>query len=170
MYYGRIKSDEWYAGIDFEITVSIAKLFGCHLPPALAGVRVIGPVGRVVKPPKPDTPEGVIAIREYLLFEATMYLAIAIRYATEKVTSEEHATKYLHNMVCYLETIEILFPDFALLPNHHNALHLPEFLLRFGPANCWWMYPFERVIGRLQCLNENTHIGTSTASVKCLDY
>ena len=65
-------------------------------------------------------------------------------------------------MRAYLESLRDLFPEMKLRPNHHIALYLGEFLLRFGPVHGWWMFPFERLIGLLQKVNTNKKIGKST--------
>ncbi|KAJ7202405.1 hypothetical protein GGX14DRAFT_370407 [Mycena pura] len=39
------------------------------------------------------------------------------------------------------------------------AFHIYDFLLLFGPIISWWTFPFERVIGFLQKINTNDHIG-----------
>ncbi|KAJ3874296.1 hypothetical protein F5051DRAFT_336049 [Lentinula edodes] len=43
--------------------------------------------------------------------------------------------------------------------NVHVAFHLYDFLLLFGPVLSWWCFPFERLIGTLQKINTNNHIG-----------
>ncbi|KAJ7193740.1 hypothetical protein GGX14DRAFT_378717 [Mycena pura] len=44
-------------------------------------------------------------------------------------------------------------------PNVHIAFHIYDFLVLFGPVISWWCFPFERVIGFLQKINTNDHIG-----------
>ncbi|KAK0493798.1 hypothetical protein EDD18DRAFT_1077960 [Armillaria luteobubalina] len=44
-------------------------------------------------------------------------------------------------------------------PNVHAAFHLYNFLLSFGPVISWWCFPFECLIGSLQKINTNYHIG-----------
>ncbi|TDL24062.1 hypothetical protein BD410DRAFT_696923, partial [Rickenella mellea] len=70
-----------------------------------------------------------------------------------------HAAKYTEYMHSYLKSMLQLFPGLKLRPNHHNALHIGEFLLRFGPMHGWWMYPFERFIGILQNIRTNNKMG-----------
>jgi hypothetical protein len=89
-----------------------------------------------------------------------MLLAVAIRWGTSHKTSTTHAEQYMTNMHAYLTSLLELFPDMALRPNHHAALHLGPLLLRFGPTRGWWMFPFERVIGLLQKINTNNKMGT----------
>jgi hypothetical protein len=82
-------------------------------------------------------------------------LATAIRWGTSHETEEEHVDVYMRNMRAYLKSLRDPFPAMKLLPNHHNALYLGELLLRFGPVQGWWMFPFERLIGLLQKVNTN---------------
>ncbi|KAJ7615265.1 hypothetical protein DFH06DRAFT_1008694 [Mycena polygramma] len=39
------------------------------------------------------------------------------------------------------------------------AFHIYDFLILFGPVISWWTFPFERVIGFLERINTNSHIG-----------
>ncbi|PBK71789.1 hypothetical protein ARMSODRAFT_973363 [Armillaria solidipes] len=56
-------------------------------------------------------------------------------------------------------------------PNVHTAFHLYEFVISFGPIMGWWCFPFERLIGSLQKINTNDHVGECPQHVwefKCL--
>ncbi|KAH9912870.1 uncharacterized protein B0H18DRAFT_960738 [Fomitopsis serialis] len=55
--------------------------------------------------------------------------------------------------------IDFELPVYLMKHCHHNAMHIPEFLMHFGPMPGWWMFPFERVIGLLQQVNTNGKIG-----------
>ncbi|KAJ6484909.1 hypothetical protein C8R45DRAFT_829718 [Mycena sanguinolenta] len=41
----------------------------------------------------------------------------------------------------------------------HAAFHIYDFILLFGPVVDWWCFPFERLIGTLQKINTNDHVG-----------
>ncbi|KIJ89362.1 hypothetical protein K443DRAFT_118066, partial [Laccaria amethystina LaAM-08-1] len=69
-----------------------------------------------------------------------------------------HANEYRKHMMAYLKMLRELCPNMDLHPVHHNALHIPEFLLRFGPMHGWWMFLFERLIGILQKIKINFKI------------
>ncbi|KZT01428.1 uncharacterized protein LAESUDRAFT_636372, partial [Laetiporus sulphureus 93-53] len=69
------------------------------------------------------------------------------------------STIYKTHMNSYLSSILRLRPERSLRPNHHNALHLGDFLLCFGPVHGWWMFPFERIIGILQQTATNGKLG-----------
>ncbi|KZT04242.1 uncharacterized protein LAESUDRAFT_658222 [Laetiporus sulphureus 93-53] len=133
---GKLKADHWKAMIEFELPVSMLKRW-CRSTTPLR--------------PRDD------ARRE--LAHSTMLLACAIRQATSYRTSQEHQRIYTAHMRGYLSSILRLRPERSLRPNHHNALHLGDFLLRFGPVYGWWMFPFERIIGILQQTVTNGKLG-----------
>jgi hypothetical protein len=86
-------------------------------------------------------------------------LLLAIVIASSHTTSQICADLYLQHMQSYIMGVKELFPDHAFWPNHHMALHLPEYLLRYGPVHGWWTFSFERIIGMLQCIPTNAKIG-----------
>ncbi|KAL0061857.1 hypothetical protein AAF712_011299 [Marasmius tenuissimus] len=49
--------------------------------------------------------------------------------------------------------------EHALRPNIHTAGHIYDFLICYGPIMNWWCFPFERLVGTLQKINTNDHIG-----------
>ncbi len=93
------------------------------------------------------------------LFHCTMLLAIAMRYATSHVITKVHVDQYKKYMVEYLKALREIDPLSNLHPNHHEALHIPDFLEYFGPMHGWWMFVYERMIGLLQNMNTNYKIG-----------
>ncbi|KAG0707171.1 hypothetical protein DFH29DRAFT_797095 [Suillus ampliporus] len=76
-----------------------------------------------------------------------------------KHRSQRQKLQYTTYMKAYLKCIQAIFPHHSWCPNHHAALHIPEFLLRYGPMHSWWMFLFERIIGALQKTNTNYKIG-----------
>ena len=136
--HGKLKADQWRTCIEFDLPVSLVRMWG-------------------------DTNHGsnsdALQIRRQKIVESTMHLSVAIRWAVSHRTSELHANQYRRHMMAYLETLRELCPTMDLHPVHHNALHIPEFLLRFGPMHGWWMFPFERLIGILQKIKINFKIG-----------
>jgi len=128
---GKLKADQWRSCIEFDIPVSLVKLWS--------------------QTPSDD--------RRHKLLDSTMLLATTLRWATSHRTSSKHAAEYMKSIRLYLTSLRELFPDVNLLTNHHNALFIGDMLLRFGPVHGWWMFPFERVIGLLQHVNTNDKIG-----------
>ena len=132
---GKLKADQWKAAMEFELTVSLMKHW--HVP--LSQQNNLSPSAQ----------------RRHALAHNTIILASAIRVGTSYRTSEQHRIKYTNYMHTYLADLLKLNPGMTLRPNHHGALHLGDFLLRFGPTHGWWMFPFERVIGILQQVSTN---------------
>lgn len=134
---GKLKADQWKAAIDFELPVFLMKYW------YTSDMVDLGSIDRA----------------KHDLALNTMYLACAIRQGVTYQTSERHVQAYAAYMLTYLKDLRRIRPDLSLLPSHHNAMHIPAFLLRFGPMPGWWMFPFERVIGLLQKVKTNGKIG-----------
>lgn len=107
----------------------------------------------------PDGTRDALSQCQLDLLEMTLHLVSAIIIATSEITSQQHASKYLEHMTAYFNAIKRVFPEFRFHPNHHMALHLSEYLKRFGPVQAWWTFPFERLIGMLQRATTNGRIG-----------
>ena len=135
--HGKLKADQWQSLMEFDIPVSLAQMW-------------------VLSKKKRSQDEGS---HKHKMFTCTMFLACAICWVTSHKTSSLHVERYTHFMYEYLKTLLELLPDLKLRPNHHNAFHLGEFLLLFGPIHGWWAYAFERVVGVLQNFNTNYKIG-----------
>jgi len=138
---GKLKADQWRTCIEFDIPVSLVKLW--------SGLRSDGSNGV----------DEQINRRRLKILESTMLLATALRWATSHRTSAKHAKEYMKYMCAYLASLRDLFPNTDLRTSHHTALFIGEMLLRFGPIHGWWMFPFERIIGLLQQFNTNCKMG-----------
>ena len=135
--HGKLKADQWRSAIEFDIPAAIAQIWQSN--------------GRDMETEKLQ--------RRKKLIDATFLLATAISWATSYITSVTHAVQYMTCMTAYLNVLKELYPNLAWRPNHHAALHIGHFLLLFGPMHGWWMFPFERLIGRLQKININCKRG-----------
>ncbi|KAM6490440.1 hypothetical protein JOM56_014113 [Amanita muscaria] len=93
------------------------------------------------------------------LLDTTFSLLLAITTACSHVTSSTHADNYREYMKEYIEGLKELFPDLDLLPNHHMAQHLHEYIIQYGPVHSWWTFPFERLIGIIQRIPNNGKYG-----------
>lgn len=134
---GKLKAAEWRAVIEFELPVFLMK-YWYAADTANLNAR--------------DKARHDLAI-------VTMRLACALRMMTSCRTSQRHKDASAMHMRAYLEGILRQRPDLPLLPSHHYAMHIPDFLPRFGPVPGWWMFPFERVIGKLQQIHTNGKLG-----------
>ncbi|KAE9390902.1 hypothetical protein BT96DRAFT_945785 [Gymnopus androsaceus JB14] len=99
------------------------------------------------------------------LFQATI-LACRRSMTVSRASAYQ---KYISDWVNGLQT---------LFPHTHKAGHIYDFLLLFGPVKSWWCFPFKRLIGALQKINMNDHVGgvleatiiwtiTRTANIHC---
>ncbi|KAJ3575942.1 hypothetical protein NP233_g765 [Leucocoprinus birnbaumii] len=127
--HGKLKADEWRACIEFDLPVSLLKMW--------PGVGVPGVDDRLA------------------IVHSTFLLSVAIKFATSPTITQQTIQHYSTTMLAYIKSIRKIRPAVDLRPIHHNALHLSEFLERFGPMRGWWMFPIERLIGSLQKLNIN---------------
>ncbi len=93
------------------------------------------------------------------LLDNFMELITAIKLASLCDTNESSISLYHKHLAKYLHSLPKLFPDVALVPNHHQALHLSKFLKDFGPAHSQSAWPFESVIGNIQDTPSNWHLG-----------
>jgi hypothetical protein len=138
---GKLKADQLRTSMEFDIPVSLVKLW--------SGIKSDGSNGV----------DEMINRRRLKILESTMLLATALQWATSYQTSEMHSEGYMKDIRAYLANLRILFPSTDLRTCHHTALFIGEMLLRFGPIHGWWMFPFERVIGLLQQFNTNSKMG-----------
>ncbi|KAJ7488572.1 hypothetical protein B0H11DRAFT_1720508, partial [Mycena galericulata] len=100
------------------------------------------------------------------LLDLTMDLVSAVILASSRVTSRANSEQCLAFLLSYRTKLKNLFPQYRCHPNHHMALHIPEFLLLFGPVHGWWTFPFERMIGKLQRVPTNYKPGEIKAMCK----
>ena len=89
----------------------------------------------------------------------TMCLISVVIIASKHFVSPLHSSGYLKQMSRYLSNLQTIHPSANFCPYHHLSLHLPYFFHLFGPSRCFWTYPFERLIGRIQRLLSNHKIG-----------
>jgi hypothetical protein len=133
--YGKLKADQWHILGTTFLPVSLVRLWS------------------VVEAGNPHSE------RCHQILDMMMSLLSAVAIACSRVTSLNHAHLYLTNMYSYLNSLKILFSDYSLHSNHHIALHLPDYLLLYGPVYSWWTFPFERLIGILQHISTNYKLG-----------
>ncbi|KAJ8514537.1 hypothetical protein ONZ45_g7942 [Pleurotus djamor] len=89
------------------------------------------------------------------VLQLTSHLVSAVNIAMSRETSEEHATRYYDHMLAYLKQVHEVLPTYKFHPNHHQAVHIAEYIRFYGPVHGWWTFPFERVIGQLQRISTN---------------
>ena len=100
-----------------------------------------------------------IADRQLKVLSHTMSLVSAVRLLFQTSTSKDLAERYLENITKYVRDLQTIHPEATFVPNHHMAFHIYDFLRLYGPAYSWWTFPFERLIGQLQCIKTNNRSG-----------
>ncbi|KAJ7073090.1 hypothetical protein C8F01DRAFT_1362285 [Mycena amicta] len=91
-----------------------------------------------------------------------MALFTAVILVLRHTMTPAHAYEYRTLLKKWVDGLPSVHPhtrSHAMRPNIHIAFHIHDFLLLFGPVISWWCFPFERVIGFLQKINTNDHIG-----------
>ncbi|KAI0324440.1 hypothetical protein GY45DRAFT_1262843 [Cubamyces sp. BRFM 1775] len=97
--------------------------------------------------------------RKLQMLENFMDLTTAVVLAGMWSISEAHIKlfeTYLHK---YLVGLKELYKETNIVPNHHLALHLPDFMRLFGPVHSWRSFVFERFNYVLQHMNTNLTFG-----------
>jgi hypothetical protein len=132
--YSKLKADKWRSCFEFDIPVSLLWI---------------------------ETWRNASQMDEYRakLVHSTLVLAIVICWATSHHVSAKHIEQYKKNMKDYLKMLKELRPSQHFCPNHVNALLVSKYLHLYGPVQGWWMFPFKRVIGDLQCSSMNNKLG-----------
>ncbi|KIJ48287.1 hypothetical protein M422DRAFT_248093 [Sphaerobolus stellatus SS14] len=135
--HGKLKADEWRTMITVYLPITLGRLWGSK-----------------------GTYE---QFKPY--YNNTMMMVCAVVLATSKEISHEHVKRVLHYLQEYLTGLKELFTDLDFRDNHHVVLHIPEILISLGPMHSWWMFPFVRLIGRLQRISTNWMIGQMEVTV-----
>jgi hypothetical protein len=73
-----------------------------------------------------------------------MDLVSAVELGCMFIISPRQDSLYDFYMMRYLENFKELYKTLSLVPSHHIALHLGEFLSSFGPVHTWRAFVFER--------------------------
>ena len=95
----------------------------------------------------------------------TMDLVCAVSIACLHTMTLDWRNAYLWYLKSWSLGMKDLHPSGNHTINGHMAFHIYDFLRLFGPARSWWCFPFERLIGHLQCLTHNHKHGKLEASM-----
>ncbi len=99
--------------------------------------------------------------RRVEMLENFMDLITAVVIAGLLETSSLFIDLYKKYMSRYLTRMKELYKEATVKPNHHFALHLPDFMELFAPVHSWRSFAFERFNYMLQMLNTNLTFGKS---------
>ena len=104
----------------------------------------------------------------WAVLDHTMSLFQAVTLACRQAMSIDRADTYRTYLKYYVDHLRNLFPHtirHQRRSNLHVAFHIYDFLL-FGPVMSWWCFSLERLIGSLQKVNTNCHIGGMSLTYK----
>jgi hypothetical protein len=140
---GTIKADEWRTLSTVYLPIALTILWGDDN-------------GHAPTNNNPDSSFLLAALDHTMaLFQATI---LACRYTV----TPSRALAFRECLDSWVKDLRFLFPhtrSSTSRPNIHAAGHIYDFLLLFGPVISWWCFPFERLIGAIQKINTNDHIG-----------
>ncbi|KAF9521984.1 hypothetical protein CPB83DRAFT_751682, partial [Crepidotus variabilis] len=118
-----------------------------------------------------ETAAGMLKADEWCTM-STIYLPIALISLWGDNNQHAHSDAsyfqedaYLEQLKCWVSSLTHLHPGINHRVNGHMAFHIYEFLRLFGPVRSWWCFPFERLIGHLQCLPHNHKHGQIEATM-----
>ena len=87
------------------------------------------------------------------ILDHTMDLVSVVYVSCARTMTLECAT------ASYVGSLRHIHSTSNVRPNHHASFHVYDYLVLFGPVHSWWTFPFERLIGILQCLPTNHKFG-----------
>ncbi|CAK5272843.1 unnamed protein product [Mycena citricolor] len=134
---GTIKAAEWRILATIYLPIALVILWGDH-DPSEQSTRMLQ------------------------MLDHTMALFSAVILVSRYTMTPLRASKYRSLLKQWVDGLPTNHPhtqSHAMRPNVHMAFHIYDFLILFGPIISWWTFPFERVIGFLQKINTNDHIG-----------
>jgi hypothetical protein len=88
-----------------------------------------------------------------------LYLTILIYVVVSRTSSQQAMDLYVSSVLKYLRLTLVLYPHHSLTINHHSSLHIPFYVDLHGPCHSHWAFPTERLIGRMQKIRLNNHMG-----------
>jgi hypothetical protein len=95
----------------------------------------------------------------------TMDLVCATSIACLRTMTVDQMDAYLGYLKSWVSGLKDLHPSSSHVINGHMAFHIYDFLQLFGPARSWWCFPFEWLIGHLQCITHNHKHGELEATM-----
>ncbi|KAF6755596.1 hypothetical protein DFP72DRAFT_811306, partial [Ephemerocybe angulata] len=128
---GKLSADQWRSFCTVHLVISLIRLWG-NLPK--------------------DS-------RWYQMLTNFLDLVTAVEIAGMLVTSPEHISAYTTSMTRYLINMKALYKEAVVVPNHHFALHIPDYLRLWGPGPQNRGFGFERFNYKLQQIRTNKRFG-----------
>lgn len=132
---GTLKADHWRV------------LFAIHLPLALISLWGTG---------SPIISSDAGTMKSVL--KTSMHLTCASIVMTRNNLSANRLDLFQRSLAAHIEGLKDNFPGF-MLPSHHLAFHIYDFMGSFANVREWWNFSFENLIGKLQRIPINHKIG-----------
>ncbi|KAJ2921440.1 hypothetical protein H1R20_g15653, partial [Candolleomyces eurysporus] len=130
--HGKLSADQWRVFCGIHLTVTLIRLWG--------------------RQPQDS--------RWYQMLVNFLDLVKAVEIGSMLVTSKDHIDEYETLMTRYLVTMKSLYKEARVVPNHHLALHTPDFLKYWGPSPETRGFGWERYNHTLQQINTNRRFVT----------
>jgi hypothetical protein len=131
--HGKLSADQWRTLCTIHLPITLIRLWT-----------------------RPDA-----SIKKTKMLTNFLSLVTAVNCGTSRQLTEKRIAAYDHYIFKYVHGLLDIFEGITLTPNQHYALHLGDFLRRFGPTHSYWAFPFERYIGLLRDIHTNQKPSTS---------
>lgn len=133
--HGKLSADEWRTFCCVHLVVTLGRCWG-----------------------------GDPSAQQFKLLTNFMDLVFAIETAGTLALSDDDIKLYEFHMNRYLEGFKDLYKEANMVPNHHLALHVPNFLRFLGPGPNQRTFGMERFNYVLQKLKTNRNPGEERAN------
>ena len=94
------------------------------------------------------------------VLDHTMALVSAVFLACACPMTNDRMLAYRRYITHWVGKLPHIYSNSRKHTNFYKAIHVYNFLCLFGPVWSWWLFPFECLVGQLQCLPHNHKFGT----------
>ncbi|KAJ3866965.1 hypothetical protein EV359DRAFT_35431 [Lentinula novae-zelandiae] len=85
---------------------------------------------------------------------------------TKHKLSSDRCKQFRHLLRLHILGLKKNFPGW-IFPTHHLVFHIHEFMDLFSGVCHWWLFPFEKLIGKLQRTPTNHKPGERIPNMSC---
>ncbi|KAJ4492192.1 hypothetical protein C8J55DRAFT_556633 [Lentinula edodes] len=132
---GTLKADHWRVLFNIHLPLALISMWGKGSPSAVDNAAEMVPV-----------------------LETSMHLTCVSILMTRNSLSPKTRDQFRSSLREHILGLKQIFPGF-ILPTHHLAFHIYDFMESFSTVCNWWGFPFERLIGKVQRMPTNHKIG-----------
>lgn len=134
---GTLKADHWHVLYSIHLPLALISLWDKSSPVAAANADDMASV-----------------------LDTAMQLVCASIVMTKDSLDSSQRDLYRNCLRRHVDGLKENFPGF-ILPSHHLAFHIYDFMDSFSTVRNWWAFPYENLIGRLQRIPTNHKSGKS---------